>query len=250
MAKLADAADLKSADQKWLWGFKSPSRYHNHLILNNLHTTQIPLILAFVNIQVSSVHRSVLSISEPPYQHETRRLQLCWSRQLREGRIGMVGVQPVSELIDAKWAWDISGAVNDAPLLIGPRRRRPGFYLYVGSALGPGGISAAHHIRPADWHIDYLRLRTTIEEIWFSYDRKSREHDWARFFAGMKGCRWPGFGSSDCDCESFLFFFKKCPARAEVNSRTDVVLGQTSAPNQFRAELEWYPVKAWLHHLA
>ncbi len=28
MAKLADAADLKSADQKWLWGFKSPSRYH------------------------------------------------------------------------------------------------------------------------------------------------------------------------------------------------------------------------------
>ena len=28
MAKLADAADLKSADQKWLWGFKSPSRHH------------------------------------------------------------------------------------------------------------------------------------------------------------------------------------------------------------------------------
>ncbi len=27
MAKLADAADLKSADQKWLWGFKSPSRH-------------------------------------------------------------------------------------------------------------------------------------------------------------------------------------------------------------------------------
>ena len=31
MAKLADAADLKSADQQWLWGFKSPSR-HQHLI--------------------------------------------------------------------------------------------------------------------------------------------------------------------------------------------------------------------------
>jgi hypothetical protein len=27
MAKLADAADLKSADQQWLWGFKSPSRH-------------------------------------------------------------------------------------------------------------------------------------------------------------------------------------------------------------------------------
>jgi hypothetical protein len=29
MAKLADAADLKSADSKELWGFKSPSRYHS-----------------------------------------------------------------------------------------------------------------------------------------------------------------------------------------------------------------------------
>ena len=28
MAKLADAADLKSADLNRLWGFKSPSRYH------------------------------------------------------------------------------------------------------------------------------------------------------------------------------------------------------------------------------
>ena len=28
MAKSADAADLKSADPKGLWGFKSPSRHH------------------------------------------------------------------------------------------------------------------------------------------------------------------------------------------------------------------------------
>src|SRR5271166_6792638 len=28
MAKLADAADLKSADPKGLWGFESPSRHH------------------------------------------------------------------------------------------------------------------------------------------------------------------------------------------------------------------------------
>ncbi len=29
MAKLADAADLKSADSNELWGFKSPSRHQN-----------------------------------------------------------------------------------------------------------------------------------------------------------------------------------------------------------------------------
>src|ERR1035437_4118329 len=28
MAKLADAADLKSADRNWSWGFKSPSGHH------------------------------------------------------------------------------------------------------------------------------------------------------------------------------------------------------------------------------
>ena len=31
MAKLADAADLKSADPKGLWGFKSPSRHQDKL---------------------------------------------------------------------------------------------------------------------------------------------------------------------------------------------------------------------------
>jgi hypothetical protein len=29
MAKLADAADLKSAGPKGLWGFDSPSRHHS-----------------------------------------------------------------------------------------------------------------------------------------------------------------------------------------------------------------------------
>ena len=38
MAKLADAADLKSADPKGLWGFESPSR-HQLSILNVLAGT-------------------------------------------------------------------------------------------------------------------------------------------------------------------------------------------------------------------
>ncbi len=33
MAELADAADLKSADPKGLWGFESPSRHHSFLSL-------------------------------------------------------------------------------------------------------------------------------------------------------------------------------------------------------------------------
>jgi Uri superfamily endonuclease len=89
-----------------------------------------------------------------------------------------------------------------------------GFYVYVGSALGSGGVRGrlGHHIRPAKrphWHIDYLRKKTTLEAVWFCYNRKPREHAWAKRFAAIRGASVPmvGFGASDCDCESHLFFF-------------------------------------------
>ena len=53
MAKLADAADLKSADQKWLWGFKSPSRHHNPFknglirFLESARSARLLLAIAF-----------------------------------------------------------------------------------------------------------------------------------------------------------------------------------------------------------
>jgi Uri superfamily endonuclease len=101
---------------------------------------------------------------------------------------------------------------------LGDLRLQPGFYVYVGSALGPGGVRSrlAHHMHHAErphLHIDHLRRHTTLEEIWFCYDRKSQEHEWASCFAGMRGALVPlvGFGSSDCDCGSHLFFFEKRP---------------------------------------
>ena len=46
----------------------------------------------------------------------------------------------------------------------------PGYFAYVGSAFGPGGIAArcAHHLRTSSrphWHIDYLRRVAVIQEI-------------------------------------------------------------------------------------
>jgi Uri superfamily endonuclease len=86
---------------------------------------------------------------------------------------------------------------------LGDLRLQPGYYVYVGSALGPGGVRGrlGHHMRPAErphWHIDYLRTKATIEAVWF---------------AAMPGVSVPmaGFGSSDCDCESHMFFFAKRP---------------------------------------
>lgn len=98
---------------------------------------------------------------------------------------------------------------------------RRGYYLYVGSALGPGGLRArlAHHLRPAlkpHWHIDYLRIVAPVRQVWFCYGAKRCEHAWASVLRGPLGgsVRFPGFGSSDCGCESHLFFFRTCPTRA------------------------------------
>ena len=102
---------------------------------------------------------------------------------------------------------------------LGELRLRRGFYVYVGSALGPGGVRArvAHHLHPAErphWHIDYLKVHASLEAVWFCYGRQTREHRWANRFAAIPGASAPlaGFGSSDCDCESHLFYFRKSPA--------------------------------------
>jgi len=95
----------------------------------------------------------------------------------------------------------------------------PGFYVYVGSAFGPGGVRArvSHHIKVPDhprWHVDYVRATAGLEEVWYTYDSVSREHQWAGVFAQMKGALIPfhGFGSSDCHCQSHLFYFRSMPS--------------------------------------
>jgi Uri superfamily endonuclease len=102
---------------------------------------------------------------------------------------------------------------------LGPLQLRQGFYVYLGSALGPGGVRArvAHHrklsLRP-HWHIDYLRPCTRLDRIWYSDDRVCREHQWARAISGLRGASVPvaGFGSSDCRCKTHLFFFTRRPS--------------------------------------
>ena len=101
---------------------------------------------------------------------------------------------------------------------IGTLRLQPGFYVYVGSAFGPGGLKAriSHHCRKAalpHWHIDYLASALTLREIWYTCDPVHREHQWATIISNLRGGSVPlaGFGSSDCRCNSHLFFFKSKP---------------------------------------
>jgi Uri superfamily endonuclease len=122
---------------------------------------------------------------------------------------------------------------------LGAMTTRHGVYVYVGSAFGPGGLSArvGHHRRVSSrprWHVDYLRSVTELEECWYTSDPRRREHDWAAVLEEMPGASipMPAFGSSDCSCPSHLFYFpstpslrtfrrrlvSRCPGRREVRS--------------------------------
>ncbi len=94
----------------------------------------------------------------------------------------------------------------------------PGWYIYVGSALGPGGLRGRinHHLRLASrphWHIDYLRRATELAAIWFEPSPARLEHLWAQSVAAQPGAQLPlpRFGASDCACAAHLFFFSASP---------------------------------------
>ena len=103
---------------------------------------------------------------------------------------------------------------------------RPGFYIYIGSAFGPGGLRARvsrhiRHTKTLHWHIDYLRPHTEIEMVWFEQHHVAREHDWAKAFGSETQTEMtlPRFGASDCRCESHLFFSKLVPSFSSFRAR-------------------------------
>ena len=101
---------------------------------------------------------------------------------------------------------------------------KPSYYIYVGSALGPGGIRArvSRHLRTdkrPHWHIDYLRRYVSLVEVWVGYDAKPLEHQWATIFLNTPGMTSiQGFGCSDCKCSSHLFYTDKMPNTGGIDN--------------------------------
>jgi len=99
-----------------------------------------------------------------------------------------------------------------------------GWYVYVGSARGPGGLAARlarHRRRMADgkrlrWHVDYLLERARLVEVWSVVSDQRLECEWARVFADAPGGEIPvpRFGSSDCHCPAHLIYFAAHPVAA------------------------------------
>ena len=93
-----------------------------------------------------------------------------------------------------------------------------GYYVYVGSALGAGGlmVRVSRHCRGSrakHWHIDYLREQASPSSVWFRYSALRLEHGWAAALMKMPGMiTVKGFGCTDCDCEAHLFFSARPPS--------------------------------------
>jgi Uri superfamily endonuclease len=97
---------------------------------------------------------------------------------------------------------------------LGTCRFDTGTFAYVGSAGGPGGLSARieRHLKPADqkrahWHIDHLLAHATIRAVGWSLQAQRNECEWATSL-GRAGRHWPRrFGASDCRCNGHLIEF-------------------------------------------
>lgn len=108
----------------------------------------------------------------------------------------------------------------------------PGYYAYVGSAFGAGGLRArvGHHLESTAaprWHIDYLLRIAQPVEVWFSTSAEKHEHHWAELLEQEPRFRAPipRFGSSDYhrSRSSHLFYSKRYPSfssfRMQVSQR-------------------------------
>lgn len=94
-----------------------------------------------------------------------------------------------------------------------------GWYAYVGSAFGSGGLVGRlkHHLKPVEqphWHIDYLRQAAQVKEIWLSPDTESHEQAWVDLMLAIPGATFfiEGFGASDSTRESHLIYFDVRPS--------------------------------------
>jgi Uri superfamily endonuclease len=96
----------------------------------------------------------------------------------------------------------------------------PGWHIYVGSALGSGGLARLkRHMalsrdkdRCPKWHVDWLStspsfsLRNTVHA-------STGERLECRLAKALGGEKIPGFGSSDCACRSHLFYRSGNPVK-------------------------------------
>lgn len=110
-----------------------------------------------------------------------------------------------------------SQAVRTRVGVLGFLRFQPGYYLYVGSALGGLRARIARHVRREKrlhWHVDYVLQHARILAIWYSLGPQALECEWARAISRASGIEptRARLGASDCACHTHLFYAKAEPS--------------------------------------
>ena len=131
------------------------------------------------------------------------------------------------------------------------------FYAYVGSAMSGFDARLPHHLRKnkkPHWHIDYLLEVAEIEDIVLCQVYERIECSLAQALAN-EFLSIPGFGSSDCKCQSHLYFanskraLKASVVKAMNKQGRVICLKQTSqqveltAQNKYTHSYKQYPTK-------
>ena len=123
----------------------------------------------------------------------------------------------------------------------------PGFYAYVGSAFGPGGLRARlhHHLESVaqpHWHIDYLLGNAEPVEVWYALSDRKLEQDLAEVLERSSGFRMPipRFGSSDYrrSRTSHLFYSKRPPSFPRFQEAVTQAIGEPTALVRLQAPHE------------
>jgi Uri superfamily endonuclease len=101
---------------------------------------------------------------------------------------------------------------------LSPRTFRAGWYIYVGSALGSGGLQRLNrHISLArlrdkkpKWHVDYL-LTSPCFSLMYAVSAATADRMECQLARELNKDEIPKFGCSDCSCTSHLLYRKDDP---------------------------------------
>jgi sugar fermentation stimulation protein A len=134
---------------------------------------------------------------------------LCLGEQVKDliipwGMIGREAHDRGSYITILKLTRDESIPVGS----LGTVRFKRGYYLYAGSAMKNLSHRIARHQRRRKnlfWHIDYLRQRAAHCVSLPVRTGADLECQIARALDGISQWKIPGFGASDCRCDSHLF---------------------------------------------
>lgn len=110
---------------------------------------------------------------------------------------------------------------NDKEITIGKLGSiffKKGFYIYIGSAMKDLTARIERHKRKRKnlfWHIDYLREQAVLIHALPIRSSSRLECKIAGSFRKISDGRIKDFGSSDCDCDSHLFYMEKNPVESK-----------------------------------